>query len=151
MLYVCFRTSESRPLIPQLCIIGLTRMATHPSYHLSPSKIKTMAHRMVVMARVQWKAVRMVGIVNTDGLLSRVWSASGTLSMRLVRRKWSTGQVRERWVEGELHSEGVCFILEHYVTFCLMGILGTSGFIAINNADEPWNTRLSTSLPPGRY
>ena len=32
-----------------------------------------------------------------------------------------------------------------------MGILGTSGFIAINNADEPWNTRLSTSLPPGRY
>ena len=76
-----------------------------------------MAHRMVVMARVQWKAVRMVGIVNTDGLLSRVWSASGTSSMQLARRKWSTGRVRERLVEGELHSEGVRFIFRTLCNF----------------------------------
>ena len=28
---------------------------------------------------------------------------------------------------------------------------GTSGFVAINNADVPWGVTLPTSLPPGRY
>ena len=47
------------------------------------------------------------------------------------------------------------FILYYYFCYsCCTNILlfrGSSGFVAINNADSVWTTSFSTSLPDGKY
>lgn len=88
------------------------------------------------------------GSASIVGRLSRVWCLSGTL---WVLSRWLSGA---RTVRGESHLDEVRIRLQVFCVYCLLVLIsavGASGFVAINNADAPWETNLVTQLPAGRY